>query len=242
MFVARASIFLFLASVLHAAPMCVFGTLASYEALGAGGCTNGDFQIKNVAFSVITSGGTAVPIADTAIDVTPTGSGVGPFGFNFSSAGFSVSGTGFVKYLIAYTLDPRDIRSMDDLLDIAVVPPGKVTITTDGCVGAAFIGAVCPTFVQTVTVSDDGITPVLSDVTTFPPGPIMTLGIRNTIDLEGNTTGSASFDSFTSEASTPEPGTWTSAGVCLLAILMLRRYRRSKRCLKIGHVSLNRPS
>jgi hypothetical protein len=225
--------------VLQAAPMCTIGTLASYEALGAGGCMDGDLVVKDFAFSVLTSGGGAIPVLDTAITLTPTNSAPSAFGLKIASAGFSVTGTGFVKYLIAYTWDPHNIRSMDDLLDIAVSPPGLVKVTTDGCVGAAFSGAICSMSINTVTVSDDGITPVLSNSVTFSPALVPVLGIRNTIDLEGNTTGSASFDSFSNEASAPEPATWMSAGACLCAFLLCRRCRRPHARLKAGQPTLD---
>jgi hypothetical protein len=48
--------------------------------------------------------------------------------------------------------------------------------------------------------------------------PSQILGIRNTIDLEAKG-GSASFDSFSSDSTTPEPATWfcCAAGLALLA-------------------------
>lgn len=216
MLVTRAIVVLLLlySGVLFAAPLCTTGTLASYEALGSGGCISGQLLVKDFVFSVLAAGGGADPIPDTAITVTPTSSAPGTFGLNFASAGFTVTGARFIKYLIAYTWDSHDIRSMDDLLDIAVTPPALVKITTDGCVGAAFIGTSCPAFIDTVTVSDDGITPVLFDKVTFPPMPVPVLGIRNTIDLEGNGA-SATFDSFTNEVTTPEPATWVIMCACL---------------------------
>src|SRR2546430_1568517 len=99
---------------------------------------------------------------------------------------------------------------MDDLLNDPVVAPGLIKITTDGCVGAAFVGAVCPTFTNTVIVSDDAITPVPFNKVLFAPPDVTILGIRTTIDLEGNTTGSASFPDFSHESTIPEPTTWMS--------------------------------
>ena len=213
------------AGILQAAPLCTIGSLASYEALGSTGCLNGEFLVKDFAFSVTAMGGGAIPVTDAAILVTPTSTAVGTFGLSFSSGGFSVTGMQFVQYLIAYTWDPRNIRSMDDLLVDPVTPPGLVKITTDGCVGAAFVGPVCSTFINTVIVSDDGVTPVTSSKVFFSPAVVSVLGIRNTIDLQGNVNGSASFESFANEASAPEPATWITAAACLGALLMRRRRR-----------------
>src|SRR5712692_9439110 len=80
---------------LRAGPVaCVPGTLASYEALGSTGCLFGLITVRDVAFSVISSGGGAVPVSDTNVTVTPTNSGSGVLGLQFASSGFSVTGAG----------------------------------------------------------------------------------------------------------------------------------------------------
>src|SRR5437588_6142263 len=97
------SIFLMLVLRLPAAPMCISGgTLASYEALGATGCTIGPQTVKDFTFSVVSSGGGAIPVTDANITVTPM-FGAGFYGTSFASTGFSVTGAGFVNYLVGYT-------------------------------------------------------------------------------------------------------------------------------------------
>src|SRR5580700_7841539 len=94
--------FLILAFRLSATPVCVSGgTLASYEALGAGGCTIGPQTVDDFTFSVVSVGGGATAVSDTNITVTPT-FGAGLYGVQFASTGFLVSGSGFVNYLIGY--------------------------------------------------------------------------------------------------------------------------------------------
>lgn len=200
---------------LQAGP-CAPGTLFSYEALGVTGCTLGQLTANNFAFSVLGSSGGAVPVTDMQITVTPSFNTTGLLGkLDFASVGFSVSGAGSVQYLIAYTLDPHDdIQSMDDIMDPPSAVLGFANITTVGCVGAAFIGAVCPTSTATVNVFDNNGVTQFFNSTSITPSQI--LGIRTTIDLQAKG-GSASFDSLSSDSRTPEPATW----LCCAAALML---------------------
>src|SRR5260370_429144 len=130
---------------LQAGP-CIPGTLFSYEALGATGCTIGQLTANNFNFQVLGSSGGAVPLNDTQINVTPTFNTTGLLGkLNFASGGFSVSVNGSVQYLIGYTLDPHDdIQSMDDIMDPPSAGLGLASSTTVGRVGAAFTGPGCP--------------------------------------------------------------------------------------------------
>jgi hypothetical protein len=207
---------------LQAGP-CVPGTLFSYEALGTAGCTVGSLTANNFAFSVLGSSGGAVPVTDMQINVTPTFGGLELGALNFASSGFNVSVNGSVQYLIAYDLDPHaDIQSMEDILDPPSAVLGLANITTVGCVGAAFVGATCPTSTATVTVFDNNGATQFNNSTDITPSQI--LGIRNTIDLEAKG-GSAGFDSFTNEALVPEPASGLCCGV-VLALLAAIRFRR----------------
>jgi hypothetical protein len=64
-----------LASVAPASP-CTGGSLASYEALGAGGCTIGNTLFSAFATLSGLSGGTAIPAS--AVSITPSGSTFSP--------------------------------------------------------------------------------------------------------------------------------------------------------------------
>jgi hypothetical protein len=213
---------------LQASP-CVPGTLFSYEALGATGCTVGTLTANNFAFSVLGSSGGAVPITDTQINVTPTFGAPSLLGaLNFASSGFNVSVNGSIQYLIAYTWDTQhdSIQRMDDIMDPPSAVLGFANVTTVGCIGAPFTGAICPTSTATVMVFDNNGATQFNNSAPLTPSQI--LGIRNTIDLEARG-GSASFDSFSSETRTPEPATWLccASALTLLAARLIAKSRRS---------------
>ena len=98
-------------SAASAAPLCVTGgTMASYEALGAGGCVIGDKLFSNFVYGS-TGHGTGVAVGDTAVFLTPVNAGglnPGP-GFVFSSSGWVVPSASpttnsFVDSSIAFTV------------------------------------------------------------------------------------------------------------------------------------------
>jgi hypothetical protein len=206
------------------APLCVAGTLASYIALGPGGCViAGDVNVSGFSFSVLASdGATRITAAD--IDVTPTLSAGGRFGLNFASDGFSVTGNESVTYELIYTFDPSDIRSLDDVLYVdSPVAPGFVVIDTTACLGASF-SPLCPTVLAPpIQVSHDGVTFVAFDSTPIIP-PQQVLGVRNVIHLNGGGTGSADFASFENRVeAVPEPGAAWLGGLGLALVLYLQR-------------------
>jgi hypothetical protein len=220
----RYSPLLLTASVLSAvgvAPACVQNTLANYEALPATGCDVG--AILNFSgFSFSQSGTVTVGAAN--ITVTPVFDIIGiDYGLSFTSSGFTVSGTDSSTYVITYLEDPSGpIHSLDAVLDDPVVAPGLAQLTTIGCLGAAFTGATCPTS-NTVSVSafDDGISPQLTASVSFPGQS--TVGVQNTILLEGNSTGSAGITGVAVASQLPEPGTGWLTAAAVLAVLVLTR-------------------
>ncbi len=203
------------------AAACAPALLSVYDAPGFT-CDAGSFTVKDFVYSQITG---TVTIPDTAITVTPV-FGPDTVGLQFSSSQFTVSGADFTKYLLAYTWDPGDIRGFTDFLDTdPPVFPGLAQITTDLCLDAAWVGTSCSTTTATVTVSDDGVTQIHTASVTFSP-TIGTLGVRNTIELDGNGA-SAEFTSFTNQLDIPEPST---IGFGLMALVLwggkrLRKYR-----------------
>jgi hypothetical protein len=96
-----------------------------------------------------------------------------------------------------------------------VLDPGDVNISTDGCVGAAFVGLTCSASTVSVTVNPSQLT----DSVFFSPTAI--LGIINTISLNADQ-GTASFNSIENDVFvTPEPASFLLAGLGVL--LMLRK-------------------
>ena len=210
----------------YAAPVCISGnSLASYEALGADGCTVASLTLKSFAFAVGSFGGGAVPVTDNDITVTVQSVSEG-FGLKFASTGFHVSGAGFVNYLIAFTWDPTaDIRGAADILD-----PGTVDILTNLCVGDRFRETTCVGTPLTLHVFE-GTTSQLTDSVSFAPTAI--LGVRNNISLNANGE-SAGFDAIENDVFVPEPASLfcVAAG---LAIACHRRARGKTRNLILQH-------
>jgi len=212
---------------LQAGP-CFPATLFVYDNLPPAGCTIGQLTANNFSFSVLSNVGVATPLTDTQITVTPTFGGRALGSFNFASSGYNVGISQSIQYLIAYTLDdPHDhIQSMDDIMDPPFATNGLANVTTLGCLGAPFVGSTCSTSTATVMVFDNNGTTQFTNSTNITPSQI--LGIRQTITLQAGTgAGSgAGFDSFSSQASIPEPATWLSCAAALaLLAARLRRVR-----------------
>lgn len=209
-----------------AGTLCATDTLAKYEALGAGGCTIKGLPFSAFTFAVVAVSGGATPVSASQITVSPIDPEI-EAGLNFASSGFSVSAGQFIEYEASWAVDdPPIIHGWDLQLFDPVVPPAILTITSEECLGAAFIGAVCPTgLTVTNTVSDSGIVAVLRDTRFF--APVRTVGELTTITLDARAGGSASFTSVTELAIlAPEP--WPvmvmPSGLLLLALaLKLRR-------------------
>ena len=194
---------------------CSIDSLSNYIALGSTGCQVGGLTVKDFSYSAIS---TTVTIAAGSITVTPFFGGY-TVALTFSSSAFDVSGSDHAEYLLAYTWDPGDIRSLEDILNTSTpVFPGLAKITTDACEDAAFSGSICGTTTATVVVSHDGITPHLTDTVFFSP-PVGILGIRNDILLEANGA-SSEFSSFSNQLTLPEPSSLVE-GLTALALICL---------------------
>ncbi|HYW44417.1 MAG TPA: hypothetical protein VE959_16260 [Bryobacteraceae bacterium] len=201
---------------------CVPALLSVYDGAGFT-CQFSGFTLTNFSYTFVSG---TVTIPDSSILVTPV-TGPDQLSLAFSSGSWSVSGANSSKYVLAYTWDDfGPIRSLEDILNDPVSSPGLAKITTDICIGAAFAGTVCPTTTTSITVFDDDIAPVLSATALFSP-PVSILGLRRTIELDGNTTGSASLNSLTSQVVVPEPATIGSGLLALaLGLAKLRLERR----------------
>jgi hypothetical protein len=206
------------------AGICVSQSLANYIALGATGCQIGSVQADNFSFSTISS---TVIILAGDITVTPVVAG-NMLELMFTSSKFNISGTDAAKYLLAYTIDPGDIRGMEDIMNAnSPVFPGFASVTTLACKDAAFTGAVCPTSTASLMTSDDGVTANLFDSTSFTPS-IGTVGIRNTLELDANGM-SSEIGGFSNVLITPEPATFVSG---FLAFVWL--YKRRQKLVSLA--------
>lgn len=208
-------------------PACLTDTLAQYLLVGPGGCSIGDeIAYAGFSFSVVSSGGGAIPIAAANILMTPTvGDHVSSLAF--TSAGFSVTGSQFVTYQIGYTIDPHPILfGFEEFMDASSpVFPGTATVSTSLCIGAAFIGTTCSGVLDSsVQVFHNGNTTQLADGTNFTPTAI--LGVLHTISLFANGA-SSDFNGVTaSTTTTPEPATLVLIGSGLFGAGLLRRRRQ----------------
>jgi hypothetical protein len=214
------------ASFAMANMVCTTDTLANYEALGTGGCTVHAERVSGFAFSTTSSSGGAIPVTADQVTVTPT-SPPRKSSLTFSSTGFSVSVGQSVQYSLAHKIDdPPIIHGWILLLKDPVMPPALITITSEECLGAAFLGTVCPTgMTVTNNVFDNGITSVLSDTKSFSPEEIV--GVLTTITLDASLGGSASFTSFTESALlVPEPASVVLTTSGLILLFFTRRGRR----------------
>ena len=201
---------------------CVTDTLDNYIKLGSTGCQVGPLGVVDFVFTPLL--GNNVTILASDVTVSPKAPGPG-YSLDITSPKFTASGAEVVKYLIGYTWDPGDIRSLDDILNDPPTPPGFSSVTTVACLDAAFRGNICPTSTITLSVFD-GIGVQLTALASFSP-PVSTLGIRNTFDIEGggaDAGGSATIISFGNQSTVPEPAT---ALTCLAALALLRRWRSS---------------
>jgi hypothetical protein len=226
------------ASVALADVSCVSGTLANYEALESNGCTVHGERVSDFAFSTTSAFGGAVPVTADQVTVNPT-SPLRKSSLTFSSTGFSVSAGQSVQYSLAHKIDdPPIIHGWTLLLTDPVMAPAFISITSEECLGAAFLGAVCPTGMTIRnTVFDTGINAVLSDTKLFSPEAIV--GVLTTITLDARLGGSASFTSFTESALLePEPASLVLTTSGLLLLLLTRRGRR-KAFLNPGEIRLN---
>ena len=215
------------APALFAGP-CVPDLLSNYISLGATGCQNGAFTVNNFGFIPLPGNNFTILASD--ITVTPN-SGPASYGLDFTSPKFNLTGTEIAKYLLSYT-DPGDLRSFEDIMNATTpVNPGFATITTDTCPGAAFgLGGSCVNPIQTVIVTDNGLTATLMASTDYIPS-VGILGVRNTIDLEANNALSQ-IAGFQNIAFVPEPSTLVGGLLALATAVCRRRLDRSQRGLQ----------
>jgi len=210
---AIATVSLFAVAAAYGAPCLPVTTLDTYVALGAVGCQISGLTISDVAFTSAVLFGAPPVLSDSDVTVS-SGIGSGFFDMNFSAAFAAPAGTA-VDYVLEYTIDPPPIvihRFAEEMFVDSPVFPGTADIFVDLCLGAAWVGLVCPTGdTASFTVFDhDGVDFLHSDEVSFIP--VFILGVRKTISLDAAAGGSSDFTSFGSTTHyVPEPAGWVLA-------------------------------
>lgn len=217
--------FLALAGIAVAGPVCTTGTLATYEALGSGGCTIGGVTVGSFGAVPGTTGATA--INPTTVTVTPVGGTTNP------ELDFSVSLTADTPALLesiftykisgaSFTLDSITLSNSSETVD------GAVTDIQNICAGGNFgpDGVTGCTGTPLSLLTLDGI----QNTDSTPISSATLLSITDDFTLDGGTAGSASGGAFadqfaaTSTTVTPEPGAFLLAlsGLTVTAVLKRR--------------------
>jgi hypothetical protein len=208
-------------------PICTSGTLAGYEALGAGGCSIGAVTVAS--FGAVSGSAGATAIDPTVVAITPGGGTTNP------ELTFSVDLTATTPSLLeaiftyaisgpAFTMDTITLSNSSETAD------GAVTDIQNYCIGGHFgpDGVTgCTGAVSGALLALDGIQN--TDQTTILG--VTQLSITDDFTLDGGTAGSATggifADQFTSTSTTtvtPEPGGFllTASGLALAAIRKFR--------------------
>jgi hypothetical protein len=209
-------------SLAWAAP-CGVGTLGSYEALGAAGCTIDGHTLSN--FQPVTGSTTGAAISSSAVEISPLGGTADP-GLSFFT-NLTAQPNAPLELTFTYQISGGSYSaSAIGLSNSSETGDGGVTEIENYCAGGVF--------------GPDGVTGC-----TGTPGSLLTLdsvqqtdqssfasvpfvNVTNDFELDGGLSGSATGGTFTNRftagATVPEPSTWlfVGFGICCLALLKPR--------------------
>lgn len=226
-----------IAPLASAAPICVMGTLASYEALGGGGCTIGTNIISGFNTPSGITGATA--IAPGTIEITPSGGTSSPT-LTFSTSATASNGAIF-EALINYSIAGDEYTSDTMMLSgSSSSGNGDATDIQNYCLGGKFDS----TGVSNCSSFNTGDLLVLgngSDAATFAATASLSVTHDLTFDSGGvgvgNTaSGGTVMDTYTATPATtgttgtPEPAAYLllAAGLILLTFLKTNASTKEK--------------
>ena len=211
-------------SAASAAPLCVSGgTMASYEALGSGGCVIGNTLFSNFIY-LNTFSGTGVAVPDTTVFLTPVGDTLNP-GIVFSSNGWTIpSGSptddSLVDSTIKFTVSVMDGTSL--------LEDGTLTLTSYAVSGTGFADITETIKPSSVQLQVDSGGPFVSHQY-FPPTNSVSVLKDLVVAVPQGSIGTASIGSFEEDFSeAPEPVSAVLIGSGLLGLGLWRRRAASR--------------
>jgi hypothetical protein len=207
-------------STSHAAPVCVVGTLDSYVALGAGGCSIGSSTFAD--FSATSMLGGATPILPASVTVIPSSIPALDFALVVSAGAGDL-----FDILIHYSVTGGLFGANSlDLSGASAGGDGVVLAIEDACIGGTYAGPIfgCSGSPVTLIALKTAIDSIPTATATFPVTSFVDVFTEITID--GGLSGMARLDGAVRNAFVPEPSTVLLIGSALSALLA-RRQRRS---------------
>jgi hypothetical protein len=211
----------FSSTLAWAAP-CSVGTLASYEALGAGGCTIDGNTFSN--FQTIAGSAAGTPITNSVVAVSPLGGAADP-GLTFSTS-LTAQANAPLELTFTYQISGGPFSaSALALSNSSESVDGGVTEIQNYCAGGSFgpDGVTGCNGTAGSLLALDGIQQ--TDQGTFAGVPL--LNVTNDFELDGGQAGTASGGTFTNQftaaATVPEPASWLFAGLGICCLASIRR-------------------
>jgi MYXO-CTERM domain-containing protein len=209
---------------------CVSGSLATYQALGSGGCTIGNNLFSSFGTVPGTTG--ATEFSPSAVSITPSG-GSGSPQLLFSVDGGAMAGQLFETIFTYQISGNHYLQSNITLANSSESGDGAVTDIQNLCAGGTFgsdgVTGCTGTPLSLLTV--DGIQN--TDQTALATPAL--LSVTDDFTIDGGTAGSAAGGTFTDQfqaqttpTPTPEPSGMLPFGILILLIAALWRRRSTK--------------
>jgi hypothetical protein len=219
-------------SMASATPLCTSGgTMASYVALGGGGCSIGDLLFSNFLYGS-TGARNGVAVSAASVFLTPVGSGTFNPGIIFSSSGWVVpsaspTGNSFVDSSIAFSVS---VIGGSPVIDDGTLTLAAFSVSGTGV--ANITESINPAGIQ-LQVDSSG--PLLSHGSVAPTNSLSVLkDVLIFVPPTSSGAGSGQISSFEEDFSeipstAPEPSSFALLGTGLggLALAGLRRNRRA---------------